>query len=98
MPRGNGWLLGCGRRFKVCDVGRDDLGLPFLNRGQERLYLKEDVEWSKGRTYELESGENFFTDAVLVKIRLHGLDDVVDNSAIYGGLKGSIRVTRPSFT
>ena len=46
MPRGDRLLLGGGRRFKVCDVGRNDLGLPFLNSDQERLYLKEGFEWS----------------------------------------------------
>ena len=46
----------------------------------------------------LESGKNIFTDTVLVKLWLHGGDDIVDNGAIDGGLKGSIRVTRPSST
>lgn len=46
----------------------------------------------------LESGKYIFTDPVLVKLWLHGSDDIVDNSAVNGGLKGSIRVTIPSST
>jgi hypothetical protein len=49
-------------------------------------------------TYVLQSGEDILTDTVLVKLWLHGEDDVVDDSAINGGLEGSIRVTRPSST
>lgn len=46
MPWGGRRLLGDARRFEVCDVGRNDLGLPFLNRNQERLHLEGIVEWS----------------------------------------------------
>ena len=46
----------------------------------------------------LESGKDLFTNTELVKLWLHGGDDIVDNGTIDGGLKGSVRVTRLSST
>jgi hypothetical protein len=85
VPRRGGWLLGGTCRFEVCDVRRNDLGLPFLNRYQGRLYLKERLSDSKSCTYVLEGGKYIFTDTVLVKLWLHGGDDIVDNGAINVG-------------
>jgi hypothetical protein len=45
MPWRDGRLLGGTCRFKVCDVGGNDFGLPFLDRVKERLRLGGQVEW-----------------------------------------------------
>ena len=52
----------------------------------------------KSSTYVLESGEDLFTDPILVELRFHGGDDIIDNGTINGGLEGDIHVTRPSST
>jgi hypothetical protein len=76
-------------------VRRNDLGLPFLNG----VYTWEGtLSDSKSFTYILQGGKNILADTELVKIWFYGSDDIVDNGAIYGGLKGSIRVTIPSST
>jgi len=49
-----------------------------------------------GFPFALEISKDLFTDTVLVKLWFHGVDDIVDNSTINGGLKEGIRVTRPS--
>ena len=46
VPRGDRRLLGSACSLKVSDMRGDDLGLPFLNRNQERLHLKGENEWS----------------------------------------------------